>query len=225
VFYGEEREDKLVAMGEMCASIAHEIRNPLGSMELFCSLLEKDLRTQPELLHLAEQVHTGIRAINRIITNCLSFSSSATPQRECMADVEGYLRSVAALSGDGVLPVTIDHTQSAEPVVDPYLLQQALNNLLRNAIEAAGSNGSVQLRSCVDSQQWMIEVTDNGAGMTAEEQARIFEPFYTTKRGGTGLGLAITFAIVRAHGGEISVQSEVGKGTKFTVTIPAGEEA
>jgi signal transduction histidine kinase len=142
-----------------------------------------------------------------------------------MADVEGYLRSVAALSGDGVLPVTIDHTQSAEPVVDPYLLQQALNNLLRNAIEAAGSNGSVQLRSCVDSQQWMIEVTDNGAGMTAEEQARIFEPFYTTKRGGTGLGLAITFAIVRAHGGEISVQSEVGKGTKFTVTIPAGEEA
>ena len=103
-------------------------------------------------------------------------------------------------------------------------MQQVLVNLVNNAIDACPADGAIRLRTCNDSERSVVEITieDNGAGIPPEHLKKIFDPFFTTKQGGTGLGLSISYRIVRDHGGEISVQSEKGQGTRFAVTLPIG---
>ena len=237
----ENRARRLMAMGQMAASLAHEIRNPLGSMELFCTLLKKDLVTEPEKLSLAEQIHQGIRTLDRIITNCLQFSRDIVPKRKSIDDVGqlleealGHARRKAEQAG---LSFVIDVIDRPRVSVDPYLFSQALLNLAMNAVEAVQEKkallaargeefeGRILISSSAPSADaWRIVVADNGPGIPSEVQAQIFDPFFTTKNDGTGLGLAITHSIVAAHRGRILLSSALDCGTEISVDFPSAGE-
>jgi signal transduction histidine kinase len=232
-----ERAQRLMAMGQMAASLAHEIRNPLGSMELFCTLLKKDLASQPRLLQAAEQIHHGIRTLDRIISNCLQFTRDVQPRKKRIEDPAALLGEILAYvhpkADELNVSLTLDCRGSGNVSADPYLLQQVLVNLLFNAVEAAAEaaagterQGRVELLSRVEETEWHVFVNDNGLGIHAEDLTKIFDPFFTTKQGGTGLGLTIVHSIVRAHGGTITLghNSEAGAGTQVHISIP-GESA
>ena len=230
-----ERTKRLIAMGEMAASLAHEIRNPLGSMELFCSLLKKDLGTQPELLYLAEQIHKGIRTLDRVIANSLQFVRNSAPQRKRVESAKALVQELV----EDVLPradslgitVQIDAPSDGEVNVDSFQMRQALLNIVTNAVEAvderrkvdgqAAAGPDVQVTTAVEPNgDWKVSVADHGSGIRPEDESRIFDPFFTKKERGTGLGLSIVYSVVVAHGGSVDVETG-SNGTKFVVAVPA----
>lgn len=223
------REARLIAMGQMAASLAHEIRNPLGSMELFCSLLKKDLQDRPNALGLADQIHQGIQRLERIIANCLQFTRDVRPRTEETDDLSALFDEMTRYVGPKAreLGVTVRVTTECEGVaaIDHFLLSQVLINLVLNAIEAAAADDSAPREVAVHGSigatgTLTIFISDNGCGIGTEVLPRIFDPFFTTKTGGTGLGLAIVHSIVTAHRGRISVTSEPGMGTEVIIEIP-----
>jgi len=223
----QTQAQRLMAMGQMAASLAHEIRNPLGSMELFCSLLKKDLKGQPQLLQTAEQIHLGIRTLDRIITNCLQFARDISPKRKVCSDVGPMLEEVRTYAQtkaeDKGVRLLVEKNGEGEIEIDSYLVQQVLVNLMFNAIDAASEragSGQVTLRSSILADRWEVSIEDNGFGIPEKELKNIFDPFFTTKQGGTGLGLTIVHSIVTAHDGEIRIDSRAGEGTSATVSFP-----
>ena len=234
----EERANRLIAMGQMAATLAHEIRNPLGSMELFLTLLKKDLGSKPESLNLVEQIHSGIKTLDRIISNCLQFARDTKPRKREVSDISEFLveslsfvreraknRNVqlkAVIQGDGLL------------FIDRYLMGQVILNLLVNALDAVEDrqereklSPSAHFEPLVtiecdlrDEDIWRLRVQDNGGGISEEVKQSMFDPFISTKSKGTGLGLAIVLSITAAHGGRVLVNSERGVGTIMTLELP-----
>ncbi len=224
-----ERAKRLIAMGQMAASLAHEIRNPLGSMELYCTLLKKDLATQSESLQLAEQIHSGIRTLDRIITNCLQFSRDVKPRYVEVDSTEGIFSEIVSYVkpqlAAGTLGITVEEEGDSQLVIDPHLVKQALANVVMNAVEAmtdAGvEGGSVEIKSDRrDPSVWKVLVQDDGPGIEEEKLETIFEPFVTTKEGGTGLGLPIVHSVVAAHGGKVTIGSKSPHGTTVSLEFP-----
>ena len=228
----DERAKRLMAMGQMAASLAHEIRNPLGSMELFCTLLKKDLKQQPQLLVAAEQIHVGIRTLDRIISNCLQFTRDIIPRKITCGDVTAMLDEVRTYvepkAKELRVELVINNSGRGQIDLDSFLVNQVLVNLLINAVEAAGENKdavpTVTVDSTLGETGWLIAIQDNGRGISAEDQRQIFDPFFTTKQGGTGLGLTIVYSIVRAHGGTLEIESSPA-GTRAEVRFPSGKAA
>lgn len=230
----KEREQRLLAMGQMAATLAHEIRNPLGSLDLFCSLLMTDLKGQPESLKLATQMHNSIKRLDQIVSNCLQFTRDVTPQRVIVPDVGSWVRElVDSLRPQADAAAVKLETQAAagSAYLDPFLLTQVLTNLILNAIQACDSSlcaNRGELPLCVrlevspvteDSIQF--RVVDNGCGIPVEVQERIFDPFFSTKTSGTGLGLAVVHSLVTAQGGWLHLESTPGAGSVFSLTLPA----
>ena len=230
----QEHAQRLMAMGQMAASLAHEIRNPLGSMELFCSLLKKDLSQESNSLYLAEQIHSGIRRLDRIISNCLQFAREVVPQRKPVEDVEQLLQEVLSCvqnkTQESAVELSLESIGSGELEVDSYQINQALLNLVINAIDAAQERATqaeinfqpeVIIRSDLTKPDvWKLAVVDNGMGLAESVQEQMFDPFFSTKSEGVGLGLAIVHSIVNAHQGKISFFSKKGVGTTVVVEIP-----
>jgi signal transduction histidine kinase len=230
----EERTERLLAMGQMAASLAHEIRNPLGGMELFCSLLVKELGDEEKKKNMAEQILKGIRTVERTIQNCLQFAREIIPQKTLIPSINQYLKEMVEIVSPRAkdLGVSISLVSKEETAYfDPFLMQQTLINLLTNGVDAVHDRMRRELKEettstlanqvtveVVNSNPLKITISDTGDGIKEENLTKIFDPFMTTKTTGTGLGLAICHAIVRAHGGEIKVESD--KGAKFTVIIP-----
>jgi two-component system sensor histidine kinase FlrB len=239
-----EQEQRLIAMGKMAATLAHEIRNPLGSMELFCSLLEKDLVDKPELLNSAQQIHKGIKTVNHIITNCLQFAKGMIVRKEPVQDVREYLQGVLELLkkkiDDSEIGVTIEtlNCQAQENsesalCIDHYQIKQVLVNVLSNAIDAVNERyrnddlktvKKIKLVSDLqDPQFWVLSIIDNGTGVNDEVKENMFDPFYTTKEEGTGLGLAIVGSIILAHGGQINIENNSSElGCRVTIKLSRG---
>lgn len=221
----QELKKRLMAMGQMAASLAHEIRNPLGSMELFCTLLKKDLQEQPHALDLAEQIHSSIRRVDYLISNCLQFSRDIQPKRAPLEDIPTFLEDIVKLTEAKAVEigvsVELEHQGDGEVYADSYLISQAVSNLIGNALDAVSAieNPSIRFKSQID-EYWCLSVSDNGVGISDEDRQHVFDPFYSTKKGGTGLGLAIVHSIIAAHGGAISILSRPGKGTEVTLRIP-----
>lgn len=218
------RRTRLEAMGRMAAEIAHELRNPLGGLELTASLLRDDLAGDPRRLELAVAILDGIRALTRVTGNLLSFTRSVTPRlREldaasCLertresAEAACSARGVALdcrLRGDGRFRA------------DPELLQQILLNLVQNALEATPAGGAIVLGGETRPDGRVeLRVEDDGCGMEPETLARVFDPFFTTRPDGTGLGLPISFRLAEAQEGRIEIASERGRGTVVRVSFP-----
>jgi PAS domain S-box-containing protein len=221
----EARNRRLVAMGEMAAGIAHEIRNPLGSLELFASHLTEELRGSPHD-ELSSQILKGVQNLSRITGNLLLFARKIEPRLRPteLADLlsEALLYAKAALSAKGVAlseaidPCTIE--------ADSDLLRQVFLNLLLNAVQAVSDGGTIRVSCRVDPGEdppvALVRISDDGPGVPAEGVERIFDPFYTTRANGMGLGLAIVQRIVSAHGGWVAVGAAHLGGAEFTVGVP-----
>ncbi len=223
----EARNRRLVAMGQMAAGIAHEIRNPLGSLELFASHLAEELRGTPHE-EMAGHVLKGLQNLSRITGNLLLFARQVEPRcrpvdlREVVAEALLYARSAVRAKG-----VVLEEVLGETPVAaDPDLVRQALLNVLLNAVQAVDTGGRIRVTCRPDPDEdppvARVSVSDDGPGVPEEERERIFDPFYTTRARGVGLGLAIVQRIVSSHGGWVSVDDADLGGARFTLALPLG---
>ncbi|HMK61479.1 MAG TPA: ATP-binding protein [Dissulfurispiraceae bacterium] len=223
-----ERNRRLSAMGELVTKIAHEIRNPLGSIELFANLLANDLKGT-EQVDYARRISNSVRSLVSTLDNMLRFSGEIKPKMEycCINDVvrETCDEFREVLTSGGIsIELTDDERYSFH--VDRGLVRQALINIILNAVQAMQDGGKISVVISQDVtlkdviKNIRIAVRDSGAGMDEHTKARLFEPFFSTKDRGTGLGMSITQGIVAAHKGHIEVHSKIGKGTEFIILLP-----
>jgi signal transduction histidine kinase len=229
--------ERLAALGELSAVIAHEVRNPLAVIFNSLGTLRKLPAPSGDAKILLDIVGEEADRLNRIVRDLLDFVRPYTchPREAILADlvhsaVAGARRSISAAA------VTIDTDlvpPSSEVIVDPTMVQQALINLIVNAIQATPAGGTVRVRtSFVDGasaeegrREIRFEVSDEGAGIDPADAARIFQPFFTTKPTGTGLGLAVVRRIADAVGGRVDVRRRAPCGSVFTFTVPTEERA
>jgi signal transduction histidine kinase len=217
---------RLTGMGEIAMNLAHEIRNPLGSIALFADTLEHELTEQPELAQLANQIARGVNALEHLVANTLEF---AKPRRLSLArirlndvidDALVYVQHPLAQHG---IRLRYDHDLQPEAWIagDAEQLRQVFLNLMLNAVQAmeAGGTLSVSIQGA-EGRGWRVTVGDDGVGIPDELLTRIFDPFFTTREKGSGLGLAVVHRIVTAHGARIEIQSRVAAGTRVAVTFP-----
>jgi PAS domain S-box-containing protein len=230
-----QRRNRLAAMGEMIGCIAHEIRNPLGSVELFASMLRKDLHELPHLRGYAEHISVAVEAMDRLLSNLLVYMK---PDRSHPAwhETEALLHEAVTMASHVLsvsnIAVRIEPDRLVPRVwCDAAQLKQVLLNLILNAAQAMPHGGALTIavradrrRSAPDGAGLYLTVRDTGPGIKPEHRSRIFDPFFTTKEDGTGLGLAIVHALVEAHGGRIDVESVAGQGTAFIMTLPGKPE-
>jgi signal transduction histidine kinase len=222
--------EKLAAVGEMAAGIAHELNNPLTTVTGFTELVLEDLPEDGENRPDLELVLREARRARDVVRRLLDFSRRSESERtrvdlnELLDDVLSLTNHLMHTSG-----VQLDVTLARNlpwVSVDRNQMKQVFLNLFHNALQAMPTGGKLFVRSATiqrDGRKWVIAtISDTGSGISSEHKERIFEPFFTTKssQGGTGLGLSVTYGIVSDHGGEIDVESEVGQGTSFTVRLP-----
>ena len=222
-----ERRERLAALGEMAAGVAHEIRNPLGAIGLYASLLERDLTDRPAQLEIAKRIGVGVHNLESVVGDTLSFAAGAEPNRGVvrLTDVAESVLTQTAPQAQA-LEATIEVDEQLVPVrlfCDAGQLERLLLNLVFNALDAAGPRGRVWIRAGQirpEDDLFPLVVADDGPGIDPTVAPRVFNPFFTTKNNGTGLGLAIVHRIVEAHGGSIVVGPRDGGGAVFTVRLP-----
>ncbi|KJR42474.1 signal transduction histidine-protein kinase AtoS [Candidatus Magnetoovum chiemensis] len=218
----QERNKRLIAMGEMAATIVHEIRSPLCSIELYATMLEQDLKDSPQC-DLASGISTGIRSLNNILTNMLLFAKPQKPNlRRYPVNTlieESLSLLMPMIETRGIILKRSININTTVPV-DMSLIKQAIMNILINAIQVSEEGDIIEIKTRQEDNNAVIQISDNGDGIETENLERIFDPFFSTKEKGTGLGLAISTKIMQAHGGAINVKSELGKGSCFELFLP-----
>jgi signal transduction histidine kinase len=237
----EERErlrDRLAALGEMAAAIAHEVKNPLAGIEVMAGLLKRQLTELPDAQTVLADIIKEAKMANVIVQEVLAFVRPIRLQVEDIAvadvirDAMTMAESHASLKGQ--VEVKVEVPEALRPIQgDPHQLRQIFTNLLTNAFEAMGGVGAIEITAISiegddepgpaehgTGPMIQITVSDNGPGIPPEVMDRIFGPFFTTKPQGSGLGLAIVRKIVDAHDGRIDVGERAGGGTVFRVWLP-----
>jgi len=222
------RSERLAAVGKLSAMITHEIRNPLSAIGLNAELLDDELSGNAEGRALCQAIHKEVDRLTAITEEYLSFGKLPKPKiasehvNGLVDALASFVREDLAQKGVELIVELADNDPIA--LVDSAQLRQCLVNLVRNASEAVTSKGGgkVTMRTRRAGDRVVIEVEDTGVGIAPEVLPRLFDTFFSTKEGGSGLGLALTQQIVKDHGGDLSVESTVGKGTTFTVSIPRG---
>jgi signal transduction histidine kinase len=228
------RSESLAAVGQATTQVAHEIRNPLGSIRLGVSMLRDSVSDQ-DALNTIELVERGIKHLNKLVVDVTQYSRQKELERSNV-DLHDSLERSIDLVSDKILEknTTVEKRFAGNTIVghwDPYQLRQVFVNVIANAVDASHENSEVListelLRPDTDgngqpSKHYArVTIADHGRGMDKATRDRIFEPFFSTKKRGTGLGLAIVKQIVELHGGRISVDSEPGKGSKFRIDLP-----
>ena len=217
-----ERDERLMAMGEMAARIAHEIKNPLGSMELFLSMLLSSKLRKTEKQYV-DYILYGVKTIDRIINNILSYTRPKTlslKKEELFAIVKDTLDFMSI--SITVREIRIDFNTSClgYACFDPDLMKLVVMNLISNAVEAVDRNGRIKVDIKENDRYSVLIVSDSGVGMSEEVRRNIFNPFFTTKDKGVGLGLFIVYNIVKAHGGYVEVESTQNCGSSFLIYLP-----
>ena len=218
------RADRLSALGELSAGMAHEIRNPLGSIRGAVEILQDDYSPDDAKYEFVQILLKETDRLNRIVQEFLGFARPKPPEFQA-ADVNEAIESVLTLitqeaRKSGVTVRTRFDPSIGKRSIDTGLLKQAILNLVLNAIQAMTQGGIMTVESGIRSGQLEIAVSDTGSGIPDENRKKLFSPFFTTRKNGTGLGLAITHRIIENHGGTIDVASAPGAGTTFTVRIP-----
>jgi signal transduction histidine kinase len=218
------------SLAEMATLLAHEIRNPLGSLELFAGLLADAAATQPDLRRWTDHIQAGLRSLSATVNNVLQFHSEPAPQLapvnlgRLMRESVEFLRPLARQAG---LRIDLQNALGElEAPADAHRLQQVFFNLSLNAFRAMALGGTLEVHL-----QWadldnfsnvQIDFADNGRGIAPEHLQEMYEPGFTTNAGNPGLGLAVCRTVMEQHGGSIRASSEMGKGTTFSLILPCG---
>jgi len=218
--------DKLSSIGLLAAGVAHEVNTPLAVISTYSQMLARQITGDSPQSKLLEKIARQTFRASEIVNSLLNFSRTSTTElvevdlnrviRDTVGLIEHQLQKAA-------VEVQLDLAESLPPVRgNPGKLQQVFLNLFINARDAMEGGGTLTVRSAEGEESVYIEVADTGVGIPAENLARIYDPFFTTKgaRKGTGLGLSVTYGIVREHGGEIEVQSQPGSGARFALEFP-----
>lgn len=228
------RLENLASLTNLAATVAHEIKNPLGSISIYVQLLRKSLARIPdgtpeELAQYLDIIDEEIERLNRIVVDFL-FAVRPLKFEFTSLDLNLIIHSLAAFMSEELshasVTLILDLAQSLPHIQgDDRFLRQMLINLIQNSLAAMPSGGTITIATSQTDDVITLAVSDTGAGIPADVIDRIFEPYFTTKADGTGLGLAMVYKVVKEHGGDIYVQSEVGKGTCFRITLPAVRKA
>jgi signal transduction histidine kinase len=220
-----QRNEALKHLGQLTAQVAHEIRNPLGSIRGFASLLARDLAQTPKLQEMVESIIEASKGLERLVSSVLHHTRPMKLELTSL-DLGPFLKKTAQFfKMDPAYPPHIElklHIPNHPMLVplDPSYLKSAILNLLFNAVQAIPSTGTISL-SLIQIEGWcQIEISDTGMGMDEITLQSIFSPLFTTKSQGNGLGLNEVAKIIKAHQGTIDVQSNVGKGTSFRIKLP-----
>jgi PAS domain S-box-containing protein len=230
--YEEEarRTERLSALGNLAAGVAHEIRNPLNAISITAQRLKSEFvpqRDQEEYASFTQIILNEIKRLDSIINQFLSLAK-AQKLNLVLTDMGKFLSEVTTVAEVEAkkknITVTREIGELPESKADPDELKKAFLNILRNGIQATPSGGSLSVRSYRDDKQgtMVVEIEDSGSGIPKDKLSKIFQPYFSTKEKGTGIGLSIAYRIISDHGGRIEVKSEVGKGTIFTVRLPVG---
>ncbi|HEX4168174.1 MAG TPA: ATP-binding protein [Bryobacteraceae bacterium] len=220
------RSERLAALGQLTAGLAHELRNPLGTIRASAEMLQKPaVKTKPEVMdEMAGYISAEVDRMNGLVASFLDFARPLQihPAESNLTEVlEQVEREQAELAAARDTPVMRKNgTGSLVFRFDPELMRLALSNLLQNAIQASAPGKAISIETEMAGQDVKIWVADEGEGILPEHLENVFNPFFTTKPKGVGLGLALVAKIVDEHGGRIHVSSERGKGTRFEVVLP-----
>lgn len=247
----EKLKDRLAALGQMAAGLAHEIRNPLAAIELTASLIKRKLNFQPAHTTQLESIQSEVRKLNKIVTDCLEFVRpvKVSPEKVDLHSLldESLANALSTVDREGI-QITRSYQETPDVPIDYAQMKQVLVNIMVNALQALGGKGTIRI-SCGPSSFFQrkgsythgkfskknlsrqvdlapyawIKIEDNGQGISEEVLSKIFYPFFTTKEKGSGIGLAIAQKIIDSHHGSIDVESEVGRGTAFTLKLPLRE--
>lgn len=221
-----QRVNTLAALGEMAATVAHEIRNPLGGIAGYAGMLERDLSSEDPNRRLVHRIIEGVGRLNRIVSSLLTYTRplrlNAYPVNlvELVEETTAFFEIDLERQRDDI---TVERSYEDDALVcrlDPEQLQQVILNLLQNATQAMPEGGTLQIRVFAEGELGAFCIGDTGIGMEADVHEKLFTPFFTTKEDGTGLGLVTSKKIVEAHSGTIRVESQVGQGTQFYVHLP-----
>jgi PAS domain S-box-containing protein len=215
------KTERMAALGEVAARVAHEIRNPLVSLGGFAKRLEKKL--EGNLKEYADIISKEVERLEDILNDILSFVKETRIRKEAV-NSNMLMEDVVSLIGPEITEKRIalvrEFGEPMELFVDPGRIRDALLNIVKNAVQAIGSNGTITLRTYRNNRLCVFEINDTGSGIGGENLPFIFDPFYTTKTGGTGLGLTVSHRIVEEHEGSIEVESRPDAGSTFRVLIP-----
>jgi len=212
------RSERLAALGQLSAGLAHELRNPLASIRGSADLLTRSSsNADPMARELAGIISSEVDRTNSLVTRFLDFARPLEPRRE-LVDVTGVIDRAAERAK---VEVNREYSTSLPPLpIDAELMEQVFLNLLTNAAQASAPGAPVTVRTREADGKAVISVIDQGCGIPADRIETIFNPFVTTKQDGVGLGLAIVAKIVDGHGGKMAVESQPGKGSSFQVILP-----
>jgi two-component system sensor histidine kinase HydH len=220
-----ERSQRLAAVGSLAAGVAHEIRNPLSSLKGFATYFRQRYGGVPDDVKVADIMIQEVDRLNRVITELLEFSRPMELKRKAV-DLAGLVRHTLGTiegqaRGEGVTVQSNLPPGLPLAYVDPDRMTQVFLNIFLNALAATDRGGVLTVDVArQDDNTLRVSVADTGTGIRKEDIGRVFDPYFTTKPSGTGLGLAIVHRIVEAHGGEIRLESEPGKGSAFTIFLP-----
>ena len=242
----EQLKERLVALGQMAAGMAHEIRNPLGGIEVTASLLRRRLGARPEEVSLVDRIVSEVKRMNRTVVDSLGYVRPLHLDRKptsLAAVVQEAVRSAATFQEGKSINLSLDLDPSLPHLwMDPDRMRDALMNLVRNSFEAIPLSGSVRVESRRErlpsplradfaaeddrsSRLWfdsyaVVRIADTGKGIPEEVHDRVFYPFFTTKQTGSGVGLPLARKIVEGHQGILDFESQVGRGSTFIVKLP-----
>ncbi len=227
--------EKMASIGVLAAGIAHEINNPLGflignleSLKVYAQnvdsikLMNDNCLTLDDLKAMTDESLEGALRIKKIVSDLRTFSRRSE-SRHVVVDINQVLDSVLSIVWNEIkytITVVKDYHAKTNIYADPTQLSQVFLNMLINSHQATQNKGMITLSTYENDSNIFVKISDTGQGMPNDVLARIFDPFFSTKKTGTGLGLSVSFNIIKHHGGVIKVESEEGKGTAFTVILP-----
>jgi len=226
--------EKLTSLGQLAASIAHEVNNPLSGVLTYTQLLIKrissDKFSKETALDYLSKMESELTRSTRLVRNLLDFARQSAPVL-VETDLNDIVNRVLELTAHSAQLSKVEVVKELDPslpklTADPNQLQQVCTNLILNAIQAMPGGGKLHLRTSLDNGQLKMEVQDTGCGISPENMRKLFTPFFTTKKEvkGVGLGLAVSYGIIQRHHGKIEVHSKEGEGTIFAVYLPLHQE-